>query len=165
MQLVLNWLIQLSITSVIKHFYKWFSCCFWKSLTALCNTLWLCNVLKGATIANRAVSKWEGLWFNSLDYLPVCYTQHSMLTVWYVGCYQSVTRNSNNTSGYLYNREFITQPIPISHSLGKFKFWIWKLDFFLKLLFLVVLSKKVLVSIICVTFNLDACKISFLYYL
>ena len=55
----------------------------------------------------------EGLWLNSLDYLPVCYTQRSMLTVLYVGYYQSVTRNSNNSSGYVYNRELITQPTPI----------------------------------------------------
>ena len=84
----------------------------------------------------------EGLWLNSLDYLPVCYTHHSMLTVLYVVCYQSVTRILNNSSGYVYNRELITQPTPISHSPGKFKFWIWRLDFFLKLIFLVVLSKK-----------------------
>ena len=93
-----------------------------------------------------------GRGLNSLDYLPVCYIQRSILTVLYVVCYQSVTRNSN-ISGYVYNREFITQPTPISHSPGKFKFWICRLDFFLKLMFLVVLSK--LVSIICVTFNLE----------
>ena len=93
-----------------------------------------------------------GRGLNSLDYLPVCYIQRSILTVLYVVCYQSVTRNSN-ISGYVYNREFITQPTPISHSPGKFKFWICRLDFFLKLMFLVMLSK--LVSIICVTFNLE----------
>jgi len=38
------------------------------------------------------------------------------------------------------------------------------LDFFLKLMFLVVLS-KILVSLIDVTFNLDAYKVSFLNYL
>jgi len=81
----------------------------------------------------------EGLWLNSLDYLPVCYTQRSLLTVLYVVCYQSVTRNSNNSSSYVYNRELITQATPISHSPGKFKFWIW--HFFLKLMFLVVLAK------------------------
>jgi len=32
--------------------------------------------------------------------------------------------------GYVYTREFITQPIPISHFPGKFKFWIWQLYFF-----------------------------------
>ena len=85
--------------------------------------------------------KGEGLWLNSLDYLLVCYTQCSILTVLYVVCYQSVTRNSNNISGYVYNIEYITQPTPISHSPGKFKFWIWRLIFFLKLIFLVVLSK------------------------
>ena len=58
----------------------------------------------------------EGLWLNSLDYLLVCYTQRSSLTVWYVVCYQSFTRNSSNSSGKVYNREFITQPTPISHS-------------------------------------------------
>ena len=77
----------------------------------------------------------EELWLNSLDYLPVCYTQRSILTVLYVVCYRSVTRNSNNISGYVYNRELITQPTPISHSPGKFK--IWRMDFFLKLMFLV----------------------------
>ena len=51
--------------------------------------------------------------------LPVCYTQRSISTLLYVVCYQSVTRNSNNISGYVYNREH-TQ---ISHSPGKFKFW------------------------------------------
>ena len=60
--------------------------------------------------------KGEGLWLNSLDYLLVCYTQCSILTVLYVVCYQSVTRNSNNISGYVYNIEYITQPTPISHS-------------------------------------------------
>ena len=34
--------------------------------------------------------------------LSVCYNQWSILTVLYVGCYQSVTRNSNNISGYVY---------------------------------------------------------------
>jgi len=29
----------------------------------------------------------EGLSLNSLDYLPVCYTQRSILTVLYVVCY------------------------------------------------------------------------------
>jgi len=32
-------------------------------------------------------------------------------------------------------------------------------------MFLVVLSKYILVSIISVTFNIDACKVSFLNYL
>jgi len=44
-----------------------------------------------------------------------CYNQRSILTVLYVVCYQSVTRNSNNSSGYVYNREFITQPTLFSH--------------------------------------------------
>ena len=116
------------------------------------------------------------IWFNlswikvlwnwaQLDYLPVGYTQRSMLTALYVVRYQSVTRNSNNSSGYAYNSEFITQPTPICHSPSKFKFWIWQLDFCLKLMFLVVLVKIILVSIISVTFNLDACKISFINYL
>ena len=43
----------------------------------------------------------EGLWLNSLDYLPVCYTQCTSLTVLYVVCYQSVTRYANNSSGYV----------------------------------------------------------------
>ena len=72
----------------------------------------------------------EGLWLNSLDYLPVCYTKRSMFIVVYIVCYQSVTMNSNNISGYVYNRELITQPTPISHSSGKFKVWIWRLDTF-----------------------------------
>ena len=58
----------------------------------------------------------EGLWLNSLDYLPVCYTQPSILTVWHVVCYQSVTRNSNNISGYVYNRghnpAYTNKPLP-----------------------------------------------------
>jgi len=80
-----------------------------------------------------------------LSGLSPCYTQHSILTVLYVVCYQSVTRNANNISGYVYNSEFITQPTPIiatfprqtqilnltvCFSLSKFK-----------LMFLVVLSK------------------------
>ena len=85
--------------------------------------------------------KGEGLWLNSLDYLLVCYTQCSILTVLHVVCYQSVTRNSNNISGYVYKRELIIQPTPISHSAAKFKFWILGLDFFLKLMLLIVLSK------------------------
>jgi len=36
------------------------------------------------------------------------------------------------------------------------------LDLFLKLMFLVVLSKYILVSTFCVIFNLNACKVSFL---
>ena len=96
-------------------------------------TLMLCNIdpyylHKGATIATRPANKW--LWLNALDYLPVCYTQCPILAVLYVVCYQSVTRNSNTTSSYVYNREFITQPTPINHSNGKLKFWIWRPDFF-----------------------------------
>ena len=86
----------------------------------------------------RTASKCGGV---MIDYnFPVCYTQRSILTVLYVGCYQTVTRNSNNISGYVDNREFITQPTLMSHSPAKFKFWIWRLDSFLKLMFLVVLS-------------------------
>jgi len=70
--------------------------------------------------------------------LSTCYIHCSILTVWYIVSYQSVTRNSS--CGYVYNREFITQPTPISHSPGKFKFWIWRLDLILKLMFLVVFS-------------------------
>ena len=70
----------------------------------------------------------EGLWLNSLDYLLVCYTQRSIVTVWHVVCYQSVTRNSNS-SGYVYNREFITHPTPILSLTGCFFsnscFWWW----------------------------------------
>ena len=64
----------------------------------------------------------EGLWLKSLDYLHVYYTQRSILTMWYVVCYQSVTRNSNNISDYVYNKELITQPAPISHSTAKLIF-------------------------------------------
>ena len=99
----------------------------------------------------------EGLWLNSLDYLPVCYTPCSILTVLYVVCYQSVTRHSKNISGYVYNREFITQPTSISHSTphppGKFKFWIWRLDFFSQTHVSGGVIKNILVSIICVTFK------------
>ena len=55
--------------------------------------------------------------------------------------------------GYVYNREFITRQIQILNLTEK------------KIMFLVVLSKLFLVSIISVTFNLDACKVSFLKYL
>jgi len=46
----------------------------------------------------------------------------SILTVLYVVWYQKVTRNPNNTSGYVYNRELKTQPKQISHSPSKFNF-------------------------------------------
>ena len=76
----------------------------------------------------------RGLWSNSVDYLPVCYTQCTILTVWYVGCYQSAICQllgfQTTACGYVYNREFTTQPT--SHSPGKFKFWIWQLIFSLK---------------------------------
>ena len=75
-----------------------------------------------------------------------------MLTVLYVVCYQSVTRNSNSISGYVYNREFITQPTPIPTPRQ------------IQILNLTVgfsqthvpggVIKHILVSIICVTFNL-----------
>ena len=71
----------------------------------------------------------EGLWLNSLDYLHGCYTQCSISTVLYVVCYQSVTRNSNNISSYIYNRELITQATPINHSPANSNFesngWIY----------------------------------------
>ena len=57
----------------------------------------------------------EALLLNSLYYLPACYTQRSMLTVLYVVCYQLVTRNSNNISGYVYNRKLI---LPSLHLLA-----------------------------------------------
>ena len=103
---------------------------------------WVQNTTKGSHVSLKAQQSLPGqringevLWLNSLDYLSVCYTQRSILTVFYVVCYQSVTRNSNTISGYVYNREFITLPTPISHSPGKFKLWIWRLDLFLKLMF------------------------------
>jgi len=49
--------------------------------------------------------------------------------MFYVVCYQSVTRNSNNISGYVYNREFITKILNLT------------VGFFLKLMYLVFLSK------------------------
>ena len=72
----------------------------------------------------------EGLWLNSLDYLCVCYTQRFILTVVYVLCYKSVIRNPNNISGYVYNRELITQPInqfkplPLANSNFESDSWI-----------------------------------------
>ena len=94
----------------------------------------------------------EGLWLNSLDYLPVCYTQHSILTVLYVVCHQSVTSNSNNISGYVYDRVSITQPTPISHSPANSNFesdsWIFVSNSCL----LVVLLNNFLAGIICVAF-------------
>ena len=53
--------------------------------------------LEGATIATRKASKCGGAMIKP----AVCYTQHSILAVLYVACYQSVTRNSNNISGYV----------------------------------------------------------------
>ena len=57
--------------------------------------------------------------------------------------------------GYVYNRELITQPLPISHSPR----------FFSQIHVSDGVIKNILVSIISVTFNLDACKVSFLNYL
>ena len=73
-------------------------------------------LVKGATIATRAASKWEGVMIK-LSGLSICllYTQRSILTVLYVVCYQLVTRNSNNISGYVYNRELI---LPSLHLLA-----------------------------------------------
>ena len=83
-----------------------------------------------------------------LDYLPVCYTQCSILTVLYVVCYQSVTRNSN-ISGYVYNRELLTKPTPISHLLNM-------TFFFYQTHVSGGVIKHILVSIISVTFNMPA---------
>ena len=38
-------------------------------------------LFKGPTIATRAASKWGGVMIKTLDYLLVCYTQCSILTV------------------------------------------------------------------------------------
>jgi len=73
--------------------------------------------LKGATIATRAASKWGGVMIK-LSGLSPCLVILSVIFV----CYQSVIRNSNNISGYVYNREFINQLTPVSHSPSKFKF-------------------------------------------
>ena len=64
------------------------------------------------SIVRECLKAQQSLWAISLSVILEC----SILTVLYVVCYQSVTRNSNNISGYNYNRELITQPIPISHS-------------------------------------------------
>ena len=77
--------------------------------------------------------------------LLVCYT---LWIVLYVVCYQTVTRNSNNVSGYAYNSlHQLTLPPKIQ---------------ILNLTVSVI--KHILVSINSVTFNLDACKVSFLNY-
>ena len=87
-----------------------------------------------------------------------------MLTVLYVVCYQSVTRNSN-ISGYVSNREFITQPTPVSHSPQQIQILNLMVGFFSQTHVTGGVIKNILVSIICVTFNLVASKVSFLYYL
>jgi len=78
------------------------------------------QVFKGATIATRAGSKWGGVMIK-LSGLSPCLL-YSILTVLYVVFYQSVTRNLNTISGYVYNREFITQPTPVNQFSSKFKF-------------------------------------------
>jgi len=83
--------------------------------------------LKGATISTRAASKWGGVMIK-LSGLSPCLL-YSILTVVYVVCYQSVNRNSNNNSGYVYNRELITQPTPISHFPANSNFEL-KVEFF-----------------------------------
>ena len=60
--------------------------------------------------------------------------------------------------------EFMTQPIPISHSPGKFKFES-EVVFFPQTHVSGGVIKNSLVSIISVTFILDARKVSFLNYL
>ena len=107
----------------------------------------------------------EGLWLNSLDYLPVCYTHHSMLTVLYVVCYQLVTRILNNISGYVYNRELITQPTQISHSLRQFQILNLTVGFFSQTHISCGVIKKKLVSILCIPFILDACNVSIINHL
>jgi len=66
-------------------------------------------ILKGATIATRAVRKWRDVMIK-LSGLSTCLLTSAffLITVWYVVCYQSVTINLNNSSGFVYNREFIT---------------------------------------------------------
>ena len=66
------------------------------------------------SMAQQWLVNGEGLWLSSLDYLLVCYIQHSSLIVQYVVCYQSVIRNSNNSNGYVNNRELITHLTPIN---------------------------------------------------
>jgi len=82
-----------------------------------------------------------------------------MLTVLLFDCYQSVTRNSNNISGYVYNREFITQPTPIQILNLTVGFFTPQTHVSGGVI------KDIVLSISCITFNLDACKVSFLNHL
>ena len=68
-----------------------------------------------------------------------------------VVCYQSDIRNSNNISGYVYNREFITQPIPINHSPPQIQILNLTVGFFSQTHVFGCIIKGSLVSIICVT--------------
>ena len=76
-----------------------------------------------------------------------------------VVCYHSVTRNSNNISGYVYNREFITHLTPISQILNL------TISCFSQTHVSGNVIKTKMVSIICVTFILESCKVSLLNYL
>ena len=97
------------------------------------------------------------LWIINLSY----HTQRTSLTVFYVAIYQSVTRNSTTACGYVYNRDFKPQYIPISHFPGKFKFlsnsWIFVSKTGGVIIFLASMNS--------VTFILDTCKASFVRYL
>ena len=116
---------------------------------------------KGASIATRAASKWGGVLIK-LSGLSPCLLYSVFYFNSVVCCLLSVSiRNSNNISRYVYNRELITQPKPISHSPN---FESDGMDFFSNTCLCWVI-KNILVSIISVTFNLDACKVSFLNYL
>jgi len=83
------------------------------------------------------------------------------VTVLYVVCYMYVSMNSNNIRGYVYNRELITQPTPITLIPRQIQI----LEFFSQTHNSGGVIKNILVSIICVTFNLDTCTVSFLNYL
>ena len=67
-------------------------------------------------------SKWGGIMIKLSSLSPCLLYSVFYLTVLYVVCYQSVTSNSNNSSGYIYNRKFITQSTPISHCPSKLNF-------------------------------------------
>jgi len=76
-------------------------------------------MIKGATIATRVASKWGGAMIK-----PYGLSIFLLYSVFYVNscvCRLS-SQQSVNISGIVYNREFIIQNIPISHSPSKFKF-------------------------------------------
>ena len=89
-----------------------------------------------------------------------------VLTVLYVVCYQSVTRNSNNISGSVYNRELteslhqLATPTPRQIQILNLTAWLFSQTHVSG-----GVIKNILVSKISVTFNLYASKVSILNYL